>query len=84
MGKYDKLIFKILRGSSDANIAFGDLCDLLRRLGFEERIRGSHHIFRKNGIEEKINIQKEGSKSKPYQVRQIRTLLLKYRLIGED
>ncbi len=84
MGKHDKLIFKILRGTSDANIAFEDLRDLLRRLGFEERIRGSHHIFRKNGIEEKINIQKEGSKSKPYQVRQIRTLLLKYRLIGED
>lgn len=39
MGKYDKFIFKILRGTSGANIAFGDLRDLLWRLGFEERIR---------------------------------------------
>ena len=59
---------------------FDDLCELLRRLGFEERIRGSHHIFRKEGIEEKINLQQDNSKAKPYQVRQVRTVLVKYRL----
>lgn len=47
MGKYDKLILKILRGDADSNIPFKDLCGLLIKLGFEERIRGSHHIFRK-------------------------------------
>jgi hypothetical protein len=52
MGKYDKLLLQILRGTSDANIPFDDLCQLLRRLMFEERIRGSHHLFRKEGIEE--------------------------------
>ncbi|MDP1774681.1 MAG: hypothetical protein Q8L15_20635 [Methylobacter sp.] len=52
MGKYDKLIDKILRGSSDANIPFDDLQGLLIRLGFDERIRGSHHVYRKEGIEE--------------------------------
>ena len=83
MGKYDKLIFKILRGTSDTNIGFGEIRDLLLKLGFKERTRGSHHIFRKTGIEERINIQKDGPKAKPYQVRQIRTILLKYRLIGE-
>jgi hypothetical protein len=56
MGKYEKLLNQILRGSSDSNIAFDDLCQLLRRLGFDERIRGSHHNFRKPGIEEKINL----------------------------
>ena len=84
MGKYGKLIFKILRGTSDANIKFEDLRKLLIRLGFEERIRGSHHIFRKQGLEEKINIQKDGAKAKPYQVRQIRSILLKYRIFGEE
>jgi predicted RNA binding protein YcfA (HicA-like mRNA interferase family) len=84
MGKYDKLIFKILRGTSDTNIGFGEIRDLLLKLGFEERTRGSHHIFRKTGIEERINIQKDGPKAKPYQVRQIRTILLKYRFIGEE
>ena len=74
MGKYDKLILRILRGNSDENIAFEDLCELLRRLEFEERTRGSHHVFRKTGVEERINLHRDGSKAKSYQVRQVRTL----------
>jgi len=84
MGKQEKLIFKILRGTSDTNIRFEELRELLLTLGFEERIRGSHHTFRKKGIEEKINIQTDGSKAKPYQVRQIRSILLRYKIVGED
>jgi predicted RNA binding protein YcfA (HicA-like mRNA interferase family) len=80
MGKYEKLIFQILRGTSDANIAFADLVNLMQHLGFEMRIRGSHHIFRKKGIEEKPNLQKEGNKAKPYQVKQMRNIILKYKL----
>ena len=34
---------------------------MLERLGFEMRVRGSHHLFRKTGVEEKINLQREGS-----------------------
>jgi virulence-associated protein VapD len=83
MGTHDKLIGKILRGTSDANIAFEDLCQLLRHLGFDERTRGSHHLFRKSGISELINLQREGSKAKVYQVRQVRAVLVKYRLVGE-
>lgn len=56
MGKYDKLIDKILRGTSDANIPFDDLRDILTHLNFDERIRGSHHVYRKKGIEEKLNL----------------------------
>jgi hypothetical protein len=52
-------------------------------MGFECRIRGSHHLFRREGIEEKINLQREGAKAKVYQVRQIRTIFLKYKL-GEN
>ena len=83
MGKFEKLLSQILRGSSDANIPFDDLCQLLRRFGFEERTRGSHHVFRKSGVEEKINLQREGGKAKPYQVKQVRAAILKYRLGGE-
>jgi predicted RNA binding protein YcfA (HicA-like mRNA interferase family) len=83
MGKYEKLILKILRGTSDANISFDDLCDLLRRLGFEERTRGSHHVFRRQGIEEKINLQSDAAKAKTYQVRQVRSILVKYALLKE-
>ena len=83
MSKYDKLLRDILRGASDASIPFDDLCQLLRRLGFEERIRGSHHLFRKAGVEERINLQREGSKAKAYQVRQVRGVILRHHL-GED
>jgi hypothetical protein len=80
MSKYEKLLFKVLRGTSDANISFNDLCGLVKRFGFEERTRGSHHVFRKKGIEEKINLQRDDDKAKPYQVRQVRALLLRYKL----
>lgn len=83
MGKYDKLLLQILRGSADANVSFDDLCNLLIKEGFEERTRGSHHIFRKDGILEKINLQRDGSKAKVYQVRQVRNIILKYNL-GEE
>jgi predicted RNA binding protein YcfA (HicA-like mRNA interferase family) len=80
----DKLLIKILSGTSDANIPFSQLCQLLQRLGFEERVRGSHHIFSKEGIEEIMNIQPKGSKAKPYQVKQVRTIIIKYQLGGQD
>lgn len=45
MGKYSKLLQKVLVGSSDSSIDFSSLCQLLVRLGFQERVKGSHHIF---------------------------------------
>jgi len=83
MGKFDKLIFRILSGTSNASINFSDLCNLLSALGFEERIKGSHHLFRKEGFIEKINLQKDGNQAKPYQVKQVRNILLKYKLGGK-
>ncbi|NOY68188.1 MAG: type II toxin-antitoxin system HicA family toxin [Deltaproteobacteria bacterium] len=84
MGKFEKLIFQILRGMSDSNIAFADLVGLLKYFDFDMRIKGSHHIFRKAGILEKVNLQKEGCKAKPYQVRQVRNIIVKYKLGGEN
>ncbi len=80
MGKYDKLLLQVLTGTSDANIQFDDLCRLLRKLGFEERTRGSHHVFRKQGIEERMNLQRDDNKAKVYQVRQVRAVIVKYKL----
>ncbi len=68
MTKPEKIIARVLSGTSDANIDFEDLRRLLNELGFEERIKGSHHIFWKTNIVEIINIQPKGSKAKPYQV----------------
>lgn len=82
--RFEKLLRQILRGTSDANIAFRDLRRLLTRLGFEERTKGSHHIFTKAGILEMINLQEDGDQAKPYQVRQVRRLIVKYKLTGEE
>ena len=64
-----KLQQKILQGASDANIAFQDLRRLLFDMGFTERIKGSHHIFMKEDVEEILNLQPKGQNAKPYQVR---------------
>ncbi|MCX7803470.1 MAG: hypothetical protein N2313_10665 [Meiothermus ruber] len=68
MGRFEKLLLKVLRGTADANIDFDDLRQLLLHLGFEER----------------INLQQDGSKAKPYQVRQVRAVITRYKLGGEE
>ena len=80
MDKHQQLRARVLEGRSDANINFADLRRLLIWLGFEERIRGSHHIFRKQGVRELINLQQDGNKAKVYQVRQVRRVILRYGL----
>jgi hypothetical protein len=84
MSQRDKLLVKILMGSADANIPFDQLCQLLCTLGFDERIRGSHHIFSREGVEEILNLQPKQGKAKAYQVKQVRTIILKYQLGGQD
>jgi virulence-associated protein VapD len=84
MGKQEKLIAKILNGSADANIAFTDLRNLLKSLGFTERIRGDHYIFTKAGIEDILNLQPLKAKAKAYQVKQVRGVMLKYKLGGQN
>ena len=82
MGKYEKLLLKILSGTSDANIQFEDLCNLLKHFGFDARVKGSHHMFRKEAVIEKINLQREGNMAKPYQVKQVRNVIVKHKLGG--
>lgn len=80
MRQRSRLLQRILSGRADANIRFSDLCALLRRLGFDERIRGSHHVFTRDGLGEILNLQPIGSDAKVYQVRQVRLLILKHGL----
>lgn len=83
MGRAQKTLERLLRGQSDANVEFADLTALLQALGFEERVRGSHHMFVRSGIDELLNLQRDGSKAKVYQVRQVRAVILKYNLALE-
>jgi len=83
MTSIKKFLNLILSGASDQNIPFDKLCHLLKTLGFSERIRGDHHIFTKEGVEEILNIQPKAGKCKPYQVKQVRNIIIKYKLGGE-
>lgn len=80
MAKKEKLLLKILHAKQDFNINFKDLCSLLKSMGFNERIKGSRHIFSREDIIEIVNIQPKKKLSKPYQVKQIRNLIIKYKL----
>ncbi len=74
-------MLKLLSGASDNNISFEELRMILLSLGFTEKLTGgSHRIFHKDGVSEIINIQPDGSKAKSYQVKQVRNLVLKYKL----
>ena len=83
-GSHEKLLVRVLRGGSDPNIPFAGLCELLRHLGFTERTRGSHHVFFKEGVEEILNLQPRDNLAKPYQVKQVRRVILQYGLGGRD
>ncbi len=84
MGRRRKHYEKIVSGNSDANIPFEQSRTLLKALGFTERVRGSHHVFSRDDVEELINLQPaSGGNCKPYQVRQMREILIKYNLYEE-
>lgn len=84
MAQHEKLLARILQGSSDAAIPFDGLRSMLSRLGFVERIRGDHHIFTKDAVVEILNLQPKAGKTKPYQVKQVRQIIVKYKLAGEE
>ncbi len=84
MSKIRKTLDRVLRGTSDANIRFDDLRALLDHLGFAERVRGDHHIFARDGVPEILNLQPRGSQAKPYQVKQVREVIVRHGLAGDE
>ena len=79
----DKVYNIIMEGKFDTNIKFSDLQYVLKQAGFSCRIKGDHYIYTKKEIPEIINIQPKGNMAKPYQVKQIRLLFLKYNIQKE-
>ncbi len=84
MNEHEKFLSRVVSGASDASIWFHGMCSMLRSLGFQEHIiRGNHHIFTKENVEEILNLQPKAEvKVKPYQVRLVRQVILKYSLGG--
>jgi len=81
MRQQDKLLDRLRDPQCDASWRFTELRQLLQYLGFEMRVSGSHHFFRRAGISEAINLQPRGGKAKNYQVRQARKVLQKNKLL---
>lgn len=80
MATMEKLMQSVMSGTQDRNIKFQDLQKILIVLGFQCRIKGDHFIYWRDGIDEIVNIQPDGNRAKPYQVKQIRNIILKYGL----
>ena len=83
MSRFEKTLLAILSGTRDRNILFADLQVVLERLGFQCRVRGDHFIYTKDGVEEIINLQPKGGQAKPYQVKQVRGIILRYQMGGD-
>lgn len=79
----ETILDRVLRGTADANIRFDDLRHLLISLKFSERTKGDHHIFTHGGVDEILNIQPRGASAKPYQVKQVRKVIVRYKLEEE-
>jgi hypothetical protein len=75
-----KFLNRLLQGGADRNIDFAELRKLLRELGFNERIRGSHHVFSRVEVKEILNLQPRGRNAKAYQAKQVRDLIVRYNL----
>ncbi len=83
MSRVRKVLERVLNAQADAAIRFLSLRSLMKALGFEERIRGDHYIYTREGVTEIVNLQPQGALAKPYQVKQVRQIIVKYRLGGE-
>jgi predicted RNA binding protein YcfA (HicA-like mRNA interferase family) len=66
-------------------LRFSEVLKLAQAFGFQlDRISGSHHILRRAGIPELVNVQNVKGMAKPYQVRQLLKLVERHNLsLGE-
>lgn len=74
-------LIKKLAGGSFGNVSFADAKSLAESFGFRlARTSGSHHIFVNPEIPQPLNLQEAGGEAKPYQLRQLISLIEKYNL----
>ena len=78
-----KVLDAVLRGQGV--IPFRDMERLLGKLGFSlARVSGSHHIYVHAKVTRPVNIQRAGKDAKPYQIRQIRDIIVEFGLSLEE
>ena len=82
--KRDKDINRILDARNDGNIDFELLVRVLERLGYPVRTRGSHLAFRRLGVPVRLTLASHGKRAAPYQVRQVRRVILESEVLEPD
>lgn len=83
VASFEDIFDRVMEGKGI--IAFRDLEALLTRLGFTlARTSGSHRIYRHPKVSRHINIQPIGKDAKPYQIRQLRSIIKEFNLKLED
>ena len=55
MSKFEKIKAKIINGQS---VSYSEAENVLTRIGFTVRSKGSHHVFAKDGYPKNISIKK--------------------------
>lgn len=82
--KPSRLLLRLSDGAV-TNVDFSDAQLLLEALGFKEvRVTGSHHVYARLDIPEQLNLQNRRSQAKPYQLRQLISLVKRYNLTIEE
>ena len=75
MSKADKLLSRLLRGTSDASFSFEELRRVLLRLGFEQRApKGSHYTFAHPNVPTILTVPKR-TPLKPIYVKKARAII---------
>ena len=78
------LLARLLAGTV-TKVTFVDAQRLVEALGFELlRASGSHHVYAHDGLAELVLLQDRNGQAKPYQLRQLTTLVRRYDLRLED
>ena len=89
MVKYERQVINVnirtynavLSKKSDYSININDFKNLIIDLGFVlRRKKSSHSMYYHYGVNAFMNVQKDGSKAKAYQVEQLRNIILKHNL----
>lgn len=85
MSRYEKIRAKIMSGKSDACVSKDEIELFLTMIGAKhKRTKESHYQYGIEGITEQLNLQFPCGKAKPYQVKQIRNIVNKYKLGKEE
>jgi hypothetical protein len=78
-----KEIYRKLKNSPN-NIRFSEICYIAELFGFVHRGgAGSHRVYKRKDINQKLNFQDDNGKAKPYQVRQLIKVIQNYNLLED-